>query len=131
MFSRITQIALRRTPLGAPCVSPSFGAMGKSSEYADQRGLPDNVYVPEGGPRVSTPEMDPIRHSLTDADPVVRHSLLDPKYHAHSSTKAFRGWDPRSYGNSLGSSLRDPAYDVSAFSGAPVLPHRRTVRRRG
>lgn len=49
-----------------------------------------------GGRRVSTPEMDPVRHSLMEPEHEheLHQSLLDPKYHAGSSGKAFGGASP-------------------------------------
>jgi hypothetical protein len=38
-------------------------------EFRRSQGFPAHVEVPEGGPKVSTPDYpDPLRHSLRDAD---------------------------------------------------------------
>lgn len=130
MLSRVARNALCTVGL-RPASARAMGSATWTTVSLDgeRDHLPTNVYVPEGGRRVSTPDIDPVRHSLMEPDHAVHQSLLDPQYHAHSSAKTFGGWDPRSYGNSLGSSLRDPAYDQAGPAGPAVLPHRRTARR--
>jgi len=120
---------------GGPVCARAMGSTSwtRASDYAEERDhLPSNVYVPEGGRRVSTPDLDPVRHSLMEPDALGgggRHSLLDPTYHAGSSAKAFAGWDPRSFGNSLGSSLREPPYNLTSASKSAIPPQRRMPRR--
>lgn len=132
--------SIRKHAMGSVCMrlsvlQPSARGMGtatltSASKYADKREHPSpTVNVSGDGTITSTSELDSEQYNLLDAGPTACHSLLDPKYHAGSSAKAFAGWDPRSFGNSLGSSLRDPAYDVSARPHAPSAPPQRSTRR--
>jgi len=140
MLTSISRGALYRGPWvaavggSAAASASSTTSWTRASDYAEERDhLPGNVYVPEGGRRVATADMDPVRHSLMEPDALGggRHSLLDPAYHAGSSGKAFAGWDPRSFGNSLGSSLREPPYSLGSMPKPAAMAPQRHMPRRG
>lgn len=66
----------------------------------DHRGqaFPKNVFVVEGGPRISTPEHPRIvRHSLMDAS--YGHSLRDPPYHYQPQPPTAAGVQTRRFGS--------------------------------
>ena len=77
---------------GGSVQSPFFANCGYQSPYCPQ----DMYYkspltLTADGTITSTSELDSEQYNLLDAGPTACHSLLDPKYHAGSSAKAFAG----------------------------------------